>query len=133
MVKPLALTLGDPAGIGPDIAIAAWLRREQLKLPAFYLTGDRDFLARRAALLGLDVELKDVRAEDAVATFPQALPVVSTGHAATAAPGQPDHSRADAGVGGRCHQPDCQERVVPCRVPASRPHRISRRTYRARR
>ena len=40
MVKPLALTLGEPAGIGPDIAIAAWLRRSELKLPAFYLTGE---------------------------------------------------------------------------------------------
>jgi len=56
MVKPLALTLGEPAGIGPDIAIAAWLRRNELKLPAFYLTGDRGFLSRRAALLGFDVE-----------------------------------------------------------------------------
>ena len=23
--KPLALTLGEPAGIGPDITVAAWL------------------------------------------------------------------------------------------------------------
>ena len=98
MVKPLALTLGEPAGIGPDIAIAAWLRRDELKLPAFYLTGDRDFLGRRAALLGFGVELKDVRAEDAVAAFEVALPVVSTGHAATARPGQPDDSSADAAI-----------------------------------
>ena len=37
--KPLALTLGEPAGIGPDITIAAWLRRRELNLPAFYLLG----------------------------------------------------------------------------------------------
>jgi len=37
MAKPLALTSGEPAGIGPDIAIMAWLRRHELKLPAFYL------------------------------------------------------------------------------------------------
>jgi 4-hydroxythreonine-4-phosphate dehydrogenase len=103
MVKPLALTLGEPAGIGPDIAIAAWLRRDELRLPAFYLTGDRDFLRQRALLLGFDVELKDVRAEDAVATFPDALPVVSTGHAATAQPGRPDHSSADAAIGSIRH------------------------------
>ena len=78
MVKPLALTLGEPAGIGPDIAIAAWQRRNELKLPAFYLAGDRDFLQRRAALLSVDVNLQDVRAEDAVAAFPDALPVVAT-------------------------------------------------------
>jgi 4-hydroxythreonine-4-phosphate dehydrogenase len=103
MVKPLALTLGEPAGIGPELAIAAWLRRRELELPAFYLAGDRDFLERRAAVLGFDVKLKDVRAEDAVATFPNALPVVSTGHAATAQPGQPDHSSADAAIGSIRH------------------------------
>jgi 4-hydroxythreonine-4-phosphate dehydrogenase len=103
MVKPLALTLGEPAGIGPDIAIAAWLRRSELNLPAFYLTGDRDFLRNRAGLLGLDVQLKDVRAEDAVAVFPDALPVVATGHAATAQPGRPDDSSANAAIGSIRH------------------------------
>ncbi len=103
MVKPLALTSGEPAGIGPDIAIAAWLRRRELKLPAFYLAGDRDFLGRRARILGLDVKLKDVRAEDAVAAFPDALPVVATGHAATAQPGQPDDSSAIAAIGSIRH------------------------------
>src|SRR5437868_1275423 len=52
MVKPLALTLGEPAGIGPDIAIAAWLKRSELKVPAFYLAGDRDFLSRPTAQPG---------------------------------------------------------------------------------
>src|SRR6266436_6744062 len=69
MVKPLALTLGEPAGIGPDIAIKAWLRRNELKLPAFYLLGDRDLLNQRAKVLGLDVRLAEVRAEDALDTF----------------------------------------------------------------
>lgn len=103
MAKPLALTLGEPAGIGPDIAIAAWLRRSELNLPPFYLAGDRDFLARRAALLGLEVELTDACAEDAAAAFPDALPVVATGHAATAQPGRPDPSSADAAIGSIRH------------------------------
>jgi 4-hydroxythreonine-4-phosphate dehydrogenase len=103
MAKPLALTLGEPAGIGPDIAIAAWLRRSELNLPPFYLAGDRDFLARRAALLGLDVKLTNVCAEDAAATFRHALPVVATGHTATAQPGQPDPSSADAAIGSIRH------------------------------
>jgi 4-hydroxythreonine-4-phosphate dehydrogenase len=103
MVKPLALTLGEPAGIGPDIAIAAWLRRSELNLPAFYLTGDHDFLRGRAGLLGLDVQLKEVRPEDAVAVFPDALPVVATGHAATAQPGRPDDSSANTAIGSIRH------------------------------
>src|SRR6202166_2477794 len=98
MAKPLALTSGEPAGIGPDITIAAWLRRNELKLPAFYLLGDPDFLRHRAKLLGLNVGIADIRAEDAVATFADALPVVATGHPAAAQPGQPDHSSADAAI-----------------------------------
>jgi 4-hydroxythreonine-4-phosphate dehydrogenase len=99
MAKPLALTSGEPAGIGPDIAIMAWLRRHELKLPAFYLRVDRGLIEQRARALGLKVELADVGTEDAQRAFADALPVVATGHAATARPGQPDGSSAEAAIG----------------------------------
>jgi 4-hydroxythreonine-4-phosphate dehydrogenase len=98
MAKPLALTLGEPAGIGPDITIKAWLRRNELKLPAFYLLGDCDLLSHRAKVLGVNVKFADVRAEDALGTFADALPVVTTGHVAAAQPGRPDHTSADAAL-----------------------------------
>jgi 4-hydroxythreonine-4-phosphate dehydrogenase len=98
MAKPLALTSGEPAGIGPDITIKAWLRRNELKLPPFYVLGDRDFLSHRASALGLDVEFADIGPEDAIATFADALPVVATGRPATARPGQPDSTSADAAM-----------------------------------
>jgi len=98
MAKPLALTSGEPAGIGPDITLKAWLRRDELKLPAFYLLGDRDFLGKRAKALGLKIELADVGAEDAPGVFANALPVVATGHAATAQPGRPDDTSANAAI-----------------------------------
>ena len=69
MAKPLALTSGEPAGIGPDIAIAAWLRRDELGLPPFYLLGDRSFFAERAKILGLKIELADTSPEAASAVF----------------------------------------------------------------
>jgi len=98
MAKPLALTSGEPAGIGPDITIKAWLRRNELKLPPFYLLGDRDLLGHRAKLLGLQIKLADVSADEALDTFASALPVVATGQAATARPGQPDDSSAVAAL-----------------------------------
>ena len=98
MPKPLALTSGEPAGIGPDIAIAAWLRRNELSLPPFYLLADRAFVADRAKLLGLKVEIADSCPEDAPAAFANALPVVATGHVATARPGLPDATSADAAL-----------------------------------
>src|SRR3954452_7313326 len=98
MAKPLALTSGEPAGIGPDIALKAWLRRNELNLPPFYLLGDRAALERRARALKVDVRIADVRAEDAAGVFTDALPVVATGYNATAEPGRPDHTSADAAI-----------------------------------
>src|SRR5947208_10620157 len=98
MAKPLALTSGEPAGIGPDITLAAWLHRKELKLPPFYLLGDRDFLDHRAKALGLKVTTAELRPEDAVAAFADVLPVVATGHRAAAQPGRPDHTSADAAI-----------------------------------
>jgi 4-hydroxythreonine-4-phosphate dehydrogenase len=54
---PIAVTLGDPAGIGPDITLQAWARRHDLGLPAFVVLGDADILTGRARQLGLDVPL----------------------------------------------------------------------------
>jgi 4-hydroxythreonine-4-phosphate dehydrogenase len=98
MAKPLALTLGEPAGIGPDITLKAWQRRNELRLPPFYLLGDPAFLAHRARSLGLDVAIAEVRPEGAALAFPEALPVVATGPATTASPGRPDGSSAEAAL-----------------------------------
>ena len=94
MAKPLALTFGEPAGIGPDITIKAWLRRNELKLPPFYLLGDPDFLDQRAKALGLNLRLAKVHPKDARDAFADALPVVATGHPATAQAGTPDGNSA---------------------------------------
>jgi 4-hydroxythreonine-4-phosphate dehydrogenase len=98
MAKPLALTSGEPAGIGADITLKAWLRRADLKLPAFYWLGDAASLDRRAKMLGLAVPIAEVAPEDANDTFAHALPIVATGHAATAEPGQPDDNSAGAAL-----------------------------------
>lgn len=97
-VKPLALTLGEPAGIGPDITIAAWLRRRELNLPAFYLLGDEAVIARRAKALSADVRIASVSPGEADAAFTDSLPVVATGERATAVPGTPDASSAPAAL-----------------------------------
>ncbi|HEY1474071.1 MAG TPA: 4-hydroxythreonine-4-phosphate dehydrogenase PdxA [Pseudolabrys sp.] len=95
---PLALTVGEPAGIGPDLTLAVWRRRVELDLPAFYLIGDADFLGSRARALGLDVPLAIVAPHEAPAVFERALPVVPLGLPVTAAPGKPDASSAPAAI-----------------------------------
>jgi 4-hydroxythreonine-4-phosphate dehydrogenase len=102
-VQPLALTLGEPAGIGPDLALAIWRRRAELDLPPFYMVADPGFLRRRAGKLGLDVPIAGATATSAAATFRTALPVLPLDMAVTAEPGDPDRSSAPAAVASiRC-------------------------------
>ncbi|WP_343041082.1 4-hydroxythreonine-4-phosphate dehydrogenase PdxA [Nitratireductor arenosus] len=74
--RPLALTSGDPSGIGPDIALAAWASRTRHALPPFYVLGDVDQLSSRARTLGLPIELKLSDPGSAVRDFEATLPVV---------------------------------------------------------
>ena len=75
--RPLALTLGDPAGIGPDITLLAWEARQREAIPPFVLLGDADVVAARARALGLEVPIGRLDdASEAPAVFRDALPVL---------------------------------------------------------
>ena len=98
-MPPLALTLGDPAGIGPELALAAWLGRGGLDpLPPFFLVADPNFVERAADRMGLPVPVAEIDPETAADVFPRALPVVAlpSGAAIAALPGRPDSVHAGA-------------------------------------
>jgi 4-hydroxythreonine-4-phosphate dehydrogenase len=95
---PLALTLGEPAGIGPDLTLALWKRRREFDLAPFYVIGDTEFLSERARLLGLDVPLSTVTPEQARGAFAKALPVAPLDVPVTARPGEPDANSAPATI-----------------------------------
>ena len=98
MPSPLALTLGEPAGIGPDITFAAWRRRAEFGLAPFYLLADPAFVARRAERIAPDVTIAVVEPQAAGAAFETALPVVDIGVTVSAEPGHPDRSSAPAAL-----------------------------------
>src|SRR5262245_28430179 len=98
MLPPLALTLGEPAGIGPDITFAAWQRRTEAGLRPFYVLGDPKFLARRAERVAPGLSIKVVEPTGAATAFKTALPVVDIGVQVTAEPGHPDQSSAPAAL-----------------------------------
>jgi 4-hydroxythreonine-4-phosphate dehydrogenase len=93
----LALTQGDPAGIGPEIALKSWLRRDEAALP-FALLGDPAFMRRTSERLGLGVPVEAVALSDAAAAFGRALPVVPLGIEVDAEPGRPDPATAPATI-----------------------------------
>lgn len=95
-LSALALSLGEPAGIGPDIALLAWENRIELDLPAFFITGDPELLKARAARLGVPAVIRECAPEDAVRLFADVVPVVPAGPRATAEPGVPDATSGPA-------------------------------------
>lgn len=95
----LALTMGDPAGIGGELTLAAWMRCRAGEGPAFVALDDPARLAALAARLGLPVPLRVVAdAAEARVTFPDALPVLPVPLPAQPVPGQPDAANAPAVV-----------------------------------
>jgi 4-hydroxythreonine-4-phosphate dehydrogenase len=97
-MKPLALTMGDPAGIGGELSIRAWLALHESG-PAFVALDDPGRLEGLARSMGLSVPVQAIDdAGAAGALFASALPVVPVNLAAAPVPGQPDPSNAAAVV-----------------------------------
>jgi 4-hydroxythreonine-4-phosphate dehydrogenase len=91
-IEPLAVAMGDPAGIGPEIVAKAWKARALHSLAPFFAVGDVRAIER---VWDGPVARIDTPA-DAAGLFGEALPVFSVADAGEITPGQPD---AD---GARC-------------------------------
>lgn len=98
MNSALAVSSGEPSGIGPDIAISAWILREKAQLPAFFVLADPEFLAARAARLGQKCPIEITTPEAASDVFARALPVVPLKNRQTDHPGLPLASNAAATI-----------------------------------
>jgi 4-hydroxythreonine-4-phosphate dehydrogenase len=92
--RPLLLTQGDPAGIGPELTLRAWLQRREAGLPPFAVLADPDHLAGLAAAFGWNVPVRAVTPAETAAFFDEALPVIPLQTRVTAVPGRPDPAQA---------------------------------------
>ena len=93
-VQALAVALGDPAGVGPELIAAAWAAREEAGLAPFFAVGGVTALAEAAVLRGLDVGVEAIgHPDEAAAVFGRALPVLGAIDAAYH-PGAPDDAGA---------------------------------------
>lgn len=72
----LVLTVGDPSGIGPDIALLAWMKWRECDVPPFILIADPAQITARAAKIGLSVEVELCEPENSGLIFQNALPVL---------------------------------------------------------
>jgi 4-hydroxythreonine-4-phosphate dehydrogenase len=95
MMAPLALTAGEPAGIGAEITLKAWLARDSAALHPFFAIDDPARLERLAARLGCRVPIASIAAPDEAArVFARALPVLPLAFAAPIEPGRLDPANA---------------------------------------
>ena len=75
---PIAVTMGEPAGIGGDITLKAWAKRQDASLPDFFVIDDAERLASLADRLGLRVSISVIEApRDTADVFGDALPVIN--------------------------------------------------------
>jgi 4-hydroxythreonine-4-phosphate dehydrogenase len=97
---PVAVTMGDPSGIGPDIVILSWLLRHARECPPFFAAGDAALYTKRAASFSAKSEFKAEQIEspeDAHDVFPRALPVLPLEKPlGPVLPGKPDSTNASA-------------------------------------
>jgi 4-hydroxythreonine-4-phosphate dehydrogenase len=92
--RPLALTLGDPAGIGPEITVKAW-RALRGTGPAFMVVGDYQMLVS-ASPAGATILERVTGPSEAAAVFPHAIPVLDIPLAAPVVSGKADPAHASA-------------------------------------
>jgi len=97
-MPPLALTMGEPGGIGPDVTLEVWRRRAELRIPPFYLLADPAFMEARAEMLGMDVPVQAVDPRQAFDAFADMLPVVPLKGSVAAEAGHADPRNATAVV-----------------------------------
>jgi 4-hydroxythreonine-4-phosphate dehydrogenase len=88
-VPPSAVTMGEPAGIGGEIVLKAWLGRANRAIRPFFVIDDPDRLERLVRLIGLDCPIAAITcADEALARFDDALPVLPQPLAAPVEPGR---------------------------------------------
>ena len=97
--RPIGLTQGDPAGIGPDVSLAAWARRTELDLPPFLYIGDPAILADRAREIGMDIRIRETDAAGSLGVFDEAIPVLPVPAGAAIRAGHPHPASASGTTG----------------------------------
>jgi 4-hydroxythreonine-4-phosphate dehydrogenase len=93
---PLAMTMGDPAGIGPELALSAW--RDRRPSAPFFVLAAPAVLAAAARRLGFAAPVIETDPAGAAAAFSKGLPVVPLTSAVEDMPGRPTAANAGATI-----------------------------------
>ncbi len=90
---PIALTMGDPAGIGTEITVLAWKQRQHQGLTPFFVLSRKSLFRKLASLDGFEIPLALISSPaQAIEVFSQALPILELPEEVLAMAGKPDPS-----------------------------------------
>ena len=92
---PLAMTMGDPAGIGPELSLLAWRERRRGD-PPFFLLAAPAHLAAIARRTGIDAPIIETEPSQTAGAIERGLPVVPLENPVEAEPGRPDACNGEA-------------------------------------
>jgi 4-hydroxythreonine-4-phosphate dehydrogenase len=90
----ILISMGDPAGIGPDIILKTYAIHKALDIPPFLVIGERAVFEKRAAELGLPLSTCHADGESAAERFEEALPILDVGTCGTVIAGKPSQNAA---------------------------------------
>lgn len=76
---PIAVSMGEPAGIGLDLIIELYSLRNEFGLPPFIVYGNSPLIRQRAKLLGKEISIIECSAKDANSYFANSLPIFNIG------------------------------------------------------
>jgi len=93
---PLAMTMGDPAGIGPELALATW--RDRNPSAPFFVLAAPALMNAAARRLKFAAPVIETDAAGAAAAFSKGLPVVPLESAVADNPGRPSAANAAATI-----------------------------------
>ena len=94
---PLAMTIGDPAGIGPELALSAWRARARGDAP-FFVLAPPGLLRSLSKRLGVDTPIIETEFGRIASDFDRGLPVVPLENRVACEPGRPDAGAAGATI-----------------------------------
>jgi len=73
---PIAVTIGEPSGIGPEVILKAWDKRSENSLNPFFVIGSAIILKKQAENFGLNIPISIITSpHQALTLFKKSLPV----------------------------------------------------------
>ena len=74
---PIAVTIGEPSGVGPEVILKCWYKRAEYVLPNFFVIGSAEIMKKTAAQLNLNIPVSTINfPEQTENVFHTALPVL---------------------------------------------------------